>query len=79
MKFSKLIQIAKLYEQYKETEDYIDSKMGMSVIIGCDCGCGGDYLSDAMDDPIYQVAPSAIRSFCLKHGVDLDVELYNEY
>lgn len=41
MKFSKLLQIAKLYEQYKETEDYIDSELGMSVIIGCDCGCGG--------------------------------------
>ena len=75
MKFSKLLQIAKLYEQYKETEDYIDYEMDMSVIIGCDCGCGGDYLSDVMDDPIYRVAPEAIRAFCEKHNVDLDVEI----
>lgn len=75
MKFSKLLQIAKLYEQYKETEDYIDSEMGMSVIIGCDCGCGGDYLSDVMDDPIYRIAPDAIVSFCEKHNVELDVEI----
>lgn len=76
MKFSKLLQIAKLYEQYRETEDYIDSEMGMSVIFGCDCGCGGDSLSDAMDDPIYRVAPDAILSFCKKHNVELDVELF---
>ena len=75
MKFSKLIQIAKLYEKYKDIEDCINYEMDMSVIIGCDCGCGGDSLYDAIDDPVYQVAPSAIRSFCLKHGVDLDVEL----
>ena len=50
MKFSKLIQIAKLYEQYKETEDYIDSDMGLSVIIGCDCGCGVDLDVELYDE-----------------------------
>ncbi len=78
MKFSKLLQIAKLYEQYKEIveeiEYYIDPEMDMSVIIGCDCGCGGDYLSDVMDNPIYRIAPDAVAAFCKKHNVELDVE-----
>lgn len=75
MKFSKLLEIAQLYRDFKSADDYVDSEVGMSVIIGCDCGCGGDYLDDVLDDPIFIIAPTAIRNFCTRHGVELDVAI----